>query len=122
MQLLKKKYTYILVILIGLLYFFWKTRYVIFGAYEEYELFYTVQKGDVFLWLDIVSRQSGRIGFYVLSWFWAGPMFIDNPMVYRIFLMLLVAVGVIVFFRLVYKHIDKQLAFLRRPSSYLDFR
>lgn len=122
MQLLKKKYTYILVILIGLLYFFWKTRYVIFGAYEEYELFYTVQKGDVFLWLDIVSRQSGRIGFYVLSWFWAGPMFIDNPMVYRIFLMLLVAVGVIVFFRLVYKHIDKQLAFFAAAVVVFGFQ
>lgn len=119
---INKKYVGILAILIGLLYFFWKTRYVIFGAYEEYELFYTVQKGDFFLWLDIVSRQAGRIGFYVLSWLWAGPMFIDDPMVYRVFLALLVVVDVVVFFRLVYKHIDKQLAFFAAAVVIFGFQ
>lgn len=106
------KYIGVLMVLVGLLYFFWKTRYAVFGAYEEYELFYTVQKGDYLLWLRLISERTGRVIYYTLSWFWAGTMFIDNPLVYRAFLCVLVVIDVIVFFRLVYEHIDKKFAFL----------
>lgn len=106
-----KKVLWFCFIVFELLYFFWKTRYVIFHIEEEQQLFYIAQKGDLFLWLDNVSHQQGRFIFYILSWFWAGPMLANNPMVYRVFLCLMVSLDVIVFFRLIYIHINKELAF-----------
>jgi len=90
--------------------FLWLVRYTVFGAQEEYGLFYIVQKGDFFLWLDLISKQTGRITFYVLSWFWAGPMLYPDPIAYKISLCILIILDVAVFYRLLYVHVDKKFA------------
>lgn len=89
---------------------FWRIRHAIFGAQEEYGLFYIAQKGDFFAWLDSVSRETGRITFYVLGWFWAGPMFFSDPIVYKISMYILISVDFICFFWLLKCHIDRKFA------------
>lgn len=93
-----------------LFFFFWITRHAIFGAQEEYGLFYIVQKGDFFAWLNYVSRSSGRITFYALSWFWAGPMWFSDPIVYKISICLLTTLDVMVFYRLLSVHVNRRFA------------
>lgn len=91
-------------------YFFWQIRDVIFGVQEEYGLFYIVQKGDYFAWLDSVSKQTGRITFYVLGWFWAGPMLCPNPIVYKIVMYVLIAMDIFCFYYLLKRHVDERFA------------
>lgn len=105
-----------------LLCFFWQMKAVFFGAEEEYELFCTVQKGDFKLWLDLVTQQTGRVTFYILSPFWAGPMAISNPLGYKLCMYLLIVVDLLVVFRLLYKHVDKQFAYLTTAVLVLFFQ
>ena len=90
--------------------FFYLTRSVIFSVEEEYGLYYIVQKGDFFLWLNDIAHETGRITFYVLCWFWAGPMFL-GPVAYKICLCIFVGLDLLVFFRLLYVHVNRQFAF-----------
>ena len=91
--------------------FFCLTSHVIFAVEEEWELYYIVQKGDFLSWLNHISHETGRITFYVLCWFWGGPMFL-GPEVYKIYLCVLVALDFLVFFRLLYVHASHSFAFL----------
>lgn len=93
-----------------LLLLFWRIRYPVFGAQEEYGLFYIVQKGDFFAWLNSISRQTGRITFYILGWFWAGPMFFSNPIVYKLSMYILITADFFCFFQLLKCHINERFA------------
>ena len=101
--------------------FFWMTRNAIFGAHEEYGLFYIVQKGDFFSWLNYISRDSGRITFYVLSWFWAGPMFL-GPVAYKISICLLITIDIIVFYHLLSTHVNKKFAIFATTFIIITFQ
>ncbi len=90
---------------------FYLTSHVIFAVEEEFELFYIVQKGDFLSWLNTISHGTGRITFYVLCWFWGGPMFL-GPEVYKIYLCVLVTLDFLVLFRLLYVHVSRSFAFL----------
>lgn len=96
--------------IILLLLLFWRIRHAIFGAQEEYGLFYIVQKGDFFAWLNSISRETGRITFYILGWFWAGPMFFSDPIVYKLSMYILISIDFACFFWLLRCHVDRRFA------------